>query len=82
MPPPRERPPDDDFGHEREWDDVSCESVEQICLLHVPDTCPLALPDEAEVCSKHRGRMTLGRMRPNTDVCTLWASRTRMNPST
>lgn len=41
-------------GHEREWDDVSCESVEQICLLHVPDPCSLALPDEVEDCSKRR----------------------------
>ena len=40
--------------HEREWDDVSCESVEQICLLHVPDPCSLALPDEVEDCSKRR----------------------------
>lgn len=32
-------------GHEREWDDVSCEYVDQICLLHALDPRSLALPD-------------------------------------
>ncbi len=32
-------------GHEREWDDVSCEYVDQICLLHSLDPGSLALPD-------------------------------------